>query len=103
MNIENQNSPAPNLLQDFIENISAHSLWKKHDHLYLACSGGLDSVVLAHLLHTSGFDFTILHCNFQLRGEESERDEHFVNEFSHHLKVAIQIKRFFQIRNSLVC
>ncbi len=94
MNIENQNSPAQYLLQDFIENISAHSLWKKQDHLYLACSGGLDSVVLAHLLHASGFDFTILHCNFQLRGEESERDEHFVNELSHHLKVAVQIKRF---------
>jgi tRNA(Ile)-lysidine synthase len=94
MNIENQNSPTPTLVQDFLENISAHSLWKKQDHLYLACSGGLDSVVLAHLLHASGYDFTILHCNFQLRGEESERDERFVKELAHQLNVAVQIKRF---------
>ena len=94
MNIESQNNPAQNLLSDFLEIISTHVLWKKQDHLYLACSGGLDSVVLAHLLHASGFDFTILHCNFQLRGEESERDERFVKEFSDQLNVPFQIKRF---------
>lgn len=94
MNLENKNKPAPDLQNVFIEKISAHALWKKQDHLYLACSGGLDSLVLAHLLHASGFDFTILHCNFQLRGEESERDERFVKELAHQLNVAIQIKRF---------
>ena len=94
MNIDNQNNPIPILLHDFLDKISAHALWKKQDHLYLACSGGLDSVVLAHLLHAAGFDFTILHCNFQLRGEESERDERFVKEFADQLKVPIQVKRF---------
>ena len=94
MNLENQNKPAPDLLNHFIEKISAHALWKKQDHLYLACSGGLDSVALAHLLHASAFDFTILHCNFQLRGEESERDERFVKELSGQLNVPVQVRRF---------
>ncbi len=44
----------------------------------LALSGGIDSVVLAHLWHTCQWPFEVAHCNFKLRGEESDGDAEFV-------------------------
>lgn len=46
--------------------------------MLLACSGGLDSATLAHLLHRLNWPFALAHCNFKLRGEESDGDEQFV-------------------------
>ena len=60
----------------------------------LAVSGGVDSVVLTHLIVQSGFDFRIAHCNFQLRGEESERDEQFVLALGKRYGKEVLIKRF---------
>jgi tRNA(Ile)-lysidine synthase len=44
----------------------------------LAVSGGMDSMVMVAVFHQLGFPFGIAHCNFQLRGEESEGDETLV-------------------------
>jgi len=60
----------------------------------LAVSGGIDSVVMAHLFHLSGIDFVIAHCNFHLRGEESEADQHFVKETADHLNRKCFIREF---------
>jgi len=66
------------LLEKFTQYIAREKLFAPGEKLLLAVSGGLDSVVLAELCHRSGFELLIVHCNFQLRGAESERDEAFV-------------------------
>ena len=68
------------LLRLFEENIRDNDLFSSKDKLLLAVSGGVDSVVLCELCKQSGYDFSIAHCNFQLRGDESERDEKFVRQ-----------------------
>lgn len=83
-----------NLQEAFISEVATKKLWGKNDSLFLACSGGLDSVVLAHLLSEANIQFTILHCNFQLRGEESNRDELFVKELATQLNVPFQVNHF---------
>jgi tRNA(Ile)-lysidine synthase len=48
----------------------------------LAVSGGLDSAVMAELFRLAGYDFSIAHCNFQLRGKESDGDDKFVKKIA---------------------
>ena len=62
--------------------------------LLLAVSGGVDSVVLVDLISKSGFPYQIAHCNFQLRGEESESDEQFVIALASNYGKEILVKRF---------
>lgn len=82
------------LLQRFLQFIKEENLFRHIDHLLLAVSGGIDSVALCELCKQSKFNFIIAHCNFQLRGEESERDEIFVNELARKYNVPILIKKF---------
>jgi len=61
---------------------------------WVACSGGVDSIVLAHLFSEMGLPFGILHCNFQLRDRESDADEEFVKSIANKLNVPIRVKKF---------
>lgn len=62
--------------------------------LLLAVSGGIDSMVLVDLFSKMDFEIAIAHCNFQLRGTESDGDEDFVKVKSEMLKVKSFIKKF---------
>jgi tRNA(Ile)-lysidine synthase len=62
--------------------------------LLLACSGGLDSVVLFHQLHNLQRRFVVVHCNFSLRGEESDGDETFVRTLAAEHGTPCHVKRF---------
>ena len=74
--------------------IKKENLFSPKDKLLLAVSGGVDSVVLCELCKQAGYDFIIAHCNFQLRGEESERDEKFVRQLGEKYKVEVKVKKF---------
>ena len=82
------------LIEKFISNNNTQHLFQKKDRLYIAVSGGADSVVLCELCHLAGFKFEIAHCNFQLRGGESERDEKFVRSLGEKYLTDVFVERF---------
>ncbi|HQX96336.1 MAG: tRNA lysidine(34) synthetase TilS [Chitinophagaceae bacterium] len=83
-----------NLLLSFQSTIKLLNLFSSKDKLLIAVSGGVDSVVLCELCKQAKFDFTIAHCNFQLRGAESERDEQFVKNLGNKYGVKVLVKKF---------
>nr|WP_319512447.1 tRNA lysidine(34) synthetase TilS [uncultured Draconibacterium sp.] len=68
------------MFDQFITNIKQKQLIKSGEKVLLAISGGIDSMVLLHLFERTGFEYGIAHCNFRLRGAESDGDEAFVHE-----------------------
>ncbi|GAA3573963.1 tRNA lysidine(34) synthetase TilS [Snuella lapsa] len=62
--------------------------------LLVAISGGLDSVVLTHICYTLGLDIRLAHCNFNLRGDESDADEYFVLQLAEDLGLEVFVESF---------
>lgn len=78
----------------FREFISANNLLNNTSKVLAAVSGGVDSIVLAELFQNTSTDFSIAHCNFQLRGQDSEADEIFVRELSEMYRVPFFFRKF---------
>ena len=76
---------------DFIEKIDSfakkHRILSLNESYLVAVSGGADSVVLLRVLLELGMQCTVAHCNFHLRGAESDRDENFVTALCQNLGV----------------
>ena len=77
----------------FISHIRQSTLLEANKRYLLACSGGLDSMALAHLLHASGFQIELAHVNFGLRGEDSDGDEEFVKSWAQDRSLLIHVHR----------
>ena len=78
-------------IQKYIEE---KQLFTLHDKVLVALSGGADSVALLRVLLVLGYHCEAAHCNFHLRGEESDRDERFVNELCKGLGVTLHVTHF---------
>ena len=64
------------------KNIRVQQLLADNDKIIVGVSGGGDSVALLHILYLLGYECIVAHCNFHLRGEESDRDEEFVRKLA---------------------
>lgn len=78
-----------------VENyIEKHQLLEKERPVIVALSGGADSVALLLVLHNLGYRCKAMHCNFHLRGEESDRDERFVTALCEKMEITLHIVHF---------
>ena len=80
-----------NRIQKFID---SHQLLDRSELHLVGLSGGADSVALLLILRELGYRVEAAHCNFHLRGEESDRDENFVKELCAKLKMPLHLIHF---------
>ena len=79
------------LVQTYIEK---HQLLSADGKVIVALSGGADSMALLHLLTELGYDCVAAHCNFHLRGEESDNDEAFVRQTCQSMNIPLFVADF---------
>ena len=93
------------MLQKLAKHIDEQFPFLKEKKLLVAISGGVDSVVLTHLLHQLHFNISLAHCNFNLRGTESDLDEVFVKELGESLNIQTFTTHFntneYAVKNKL--
>lgn len=85
------------MFSKFQNHLSAQFPFLQKAKLLIAVSGGLDSMVLLDLISKTNIEFAVAHCNFQLRGDESDADENFVKFYCE----ANSIQGFFQKFNTM--
>lgn len=82
------------MLQKFKQHLYQNFPFLEDSKLLIAISGGVDSVVLAHLCSQLNLNFSLCHCNFNLRGQESDDDEAFVTSLAKSLKIPVYSTSF---------
>ncbi len=83
-----------NLRNEFLAFIKKSKLVNQGDKILLTVSGGLDSIVMAELFFYGGIEFGIAHCNFQLRSNESDGDETFVENLANSYEKPFYVNHF---------
>lgn len=89
-----QNYAIALMLHAFLTYINEQKLFEPTDKILLTVSGGKDSVTMFNLFCGANFQFAVAHCNFQLRGEDSNEDELFVENFCKKQGIAFHSTRF---------
>lgn len=74
--------------------IEEHSLVPPRSKILLAVSGGVDSMVMLHLFRECGYSFSVAHCNFSLRGDESDEDEQLIRSICKYFGIEVFIQKF---------
>ena len=82
------------MIDQFQVYINRYNLIDEGDKLILALSGGVDSMVLADLLLKLKVEFVVAHCNFHLRGKESDGDEKFVRDYAERNGIQCFVKHY---------
>jgi len=88
------------MLSRFQEFIATNALLQKNEPVLLAVSGGVDSVVMCRLFSLAAMQFGIAHCNFRLRGNDSNGDAVFVAQFAHSLNMPFFSAEFETVQYS---
>ncbi len=78
----------------FEKHISKRISFIKEEKLLIACSGGVDSMILTHLCQQAKLNIALAHCNFNLRGKESDEDELFIREYAKEQELPLYVAQF---------
>jgi tRNA(Ile)-lysidine synthase len=82
------------VLQKFQQYLADNRLFDRSHRLLAAVSGGIDSMTMLHLLHVGGYSLAVAHCNFSLRGAESDGDEQLVRNACLHYGLQLFVRQF---------
>jgi tRNA(Ile)-lysidine synthase len=82
------------MLAKFQKHLDSKLPFLKDKKLLVALSGGIDSMVLVHLLKQLNYNISLAHCNFNLRGEESDGDEQFITEYAAKNNIPLFVTHF---------
>lgn len=93
------------MVEQFLKFNKDESLFESSQKILLAVSGGADSMLMLHLFSTCGYNISVAHCNFTLRGNESDADQDFVADYCEKKNIQLYSKTFetesFAIENSI--
>lgn len=82
------------MLERFLRFIEQKKLFSLKDRVIVTNSGGIDSMVMTRLFEMAGIEFGIAHCNFKLRGQESDEDAGFVVNYAAQKNIRLFQKNF---------
>ena len=82
------------MIEQFAKHIKTNFSFLANEPFYIAVSGGIDSMVLVHLCAQLNLNFEVVHCNFMLRGAESDAETQFIESYCHSKGIPIHTKYF---------